>query len=122
MTAQLQTYAWDGHLDNFMPWRTPCKQDCNTRPSLISHAMWNAWQEPTMSMLQNCFASSHRCPHQPLNSLHNPLNKLQMGTLDKPSDSVPSACNPIPSSPSYTTQLIGPMSTSFILAAIWMYL
>ncbi len=39
-TARLQTYAWDGHLDNFMPW-TASTSDCSTRPPLISHAQWN---------------------------------------------------------------------------------
>jgi len=44
-TACLQTYAWEGHLANLMPWMTS-QQAHDTRPSLISHAMWNTQQEP----------------------------------------------------------------------------
>jgi len=45
-TARLQTYAWDGHLSNFMPW-TARETDLATRPPLISHAMWNFEKKAT---------------------------------------------------------------------------
>jgi len=39
-TVRLQTYAWDGHLDYFMPWNMSNPNGA-TRPPLVSHAMWN---------------------------------------------------------------------------------
>jgi len=105
-----------------MPWMT-CTQECNTRPSLVSQAMWNTRQKSTASILLNGFASS------PGSSLHVPQSLPQHNpqtppkpngvTRGKPSGPVSSATN---STQSSTTQSIGPMFTRFILAVIWIYL
>jgi len=39
--AWSQTYSWDGHLENYMPWNISPMPRVTTRPPLISHAMWN---------------------------------------------------------------------------------
>jgi len=39
--ARLQTYAWNGHLEKFMPWTIGSINGTQVRPPLISHARWN---------------------------------------------------------------------------------
>jgi len=51
-TVRLQTYAWDGHLSNFMPW-TAWEPDLATRPQLISHAIWNFEKKSKSSLSPN---------------------------------------------------------------------
>jgi len=46
--AWLQTYAWNGHLENFMLWNNGHTDHANIRPPLISYAKWNIWQGPDL--------------------------------------------------------------------------
>ncbi len=57
-TARLQTYTWDGHLNNFMPWTT-CNPDLDTRPPLTAHAMWNLWKGSNLLQSWKCTETSH---------------------------------------------------------------
>jgi len=41
--AQLITYAWTGHLDNFTLWVHGKTDSTTVRTPLISHARWNIW-------------------------------------------------------------------------------
>jgi len=41
----LKTYALDGHLDNFMPWKACQTDGAMVRPPLILYARWNIRQE-----------------------------------------------------------------------------
>jgi len=38
--AKLQTYAWTGHLKNYMPWSNG-QTDTTVRPPIVSHTRWN---------------------------------------------------------------------------------
>jgi len=108
-----------------MPWMT-CTQDCNTRPSLISHALWNIQQESTTSILRNDLASSSGSSLQLPQPLQQHTSRISLQpnreTWGKPSGPVSSATNPIQLRSSSTTHSIGLMSTRFILAVIWLYL
>jgi len=108
-----------------MPWLSR-KHSSDTRPSLISHAMWNTWQGDTTAMLENCAASSHGGPPLSLETPTQPILQTShwpsKGTPDKLAGAVSPAPNPPPPSQPPTSQSIGPMSINFILATIWMYL
>jgi len=39
--ARLQTYAWNGHLENFMPWTIGHIDGTQVRPPLVLRARWN---------------------------------------------------------------------------------
>jgi len=39
-----QTYAWNGHLDNYMPWVVGHKGGTQARPPFISQGLWNTRQ------------------------------------------------------------------------------
>jgi len=41
--AWLQTYAWNGHLENYMPWRIG-HTEVTARPPIVLHAKWNIWK------------------------------------------------------------------------------
>jgi len=36
-----QTYAWNGHLDNYMPWNVKQTGGMHVQPPIIWHAQWN---------------------------------------------------------------------------------
>jgi len=40
-TRRLQTYAWNGHMENFMPWTIGQTDGAEVRPPLLSYARWN---------------------------------------------------------------------------------
>jgi len=95
LTGRLQTYAWDGYLDNHMPWITR-KCMSNIRPSLISHAMWTTRQWSTTARLEN------RVDISPAGAV-------------SPAPNPPLPCQPP------TPHSINPMRT-FISVTIWLYL
>ncbi len=39
--ALCQTYTWNGHLDNYMPWNVKQTGGMQIRPPIILHAQWN---------------------------------------------------------------------------------
>ncbi len=68
----VKTYAWDGHLDNFMPWKACQIDGATVRPPLILYARWNIRQDTDVSMPPVCtdnlpgFSHSyHETPENP---------------------------------------------------------
>ncbi len=47
--VHLQTYAWKGHSDNFMPWTIGQTDGANTRPPLLLYAQWGNIQHSSNS-------------------------------------------------------------------------
>jgi len=52
--TRVKTYAWDGHLDNFMPWKACQTDGATVRPPLISYARWNIRRGTEISMSPVC--------------------------------------------------------------------
>jgi len=101
-TTQLQTYAWDGHLENFIP-GTACTQE-GTRPPLISQAMWR--KGSNLSLLQ----TSTKVFQKSGPSLANPTGLLQPTST------------PITIVPPHITKSTVPTNISSVLAALMAYL
>jgi len=116
-TARLQTYAWDRHLDNLMPWSAG-NPDPATRPSLISNAMWNYQKESTQSKLQN-HSQARTLP--PLKSPVCPTHLSDLAHQSNGLTKTPSFAlcelNSLPPAPSNTPPPIAPKSTSPIWTA-----
>jgi len=44
VATRLQTYAWNGHMENFMPWTIGQTDSAEVRPPLLSYTQWNIWR------------------------------------------------------------------------------
>jgi len=126
-TARLQTYTWDGHLDNFMPW-TASTSDCSTRPPLISHAQWNL-QKGSNSQQPRSTETESKGPYPLQQSLATPPHQHPVlahqsngSTLTKTSYLAVHSPTLRPPAPMKTTMPNVPRSISFARAAILIYL
>jgi len=126
-TARLQTYVWDGHLDNFMPW-TVSTPDRVTRPPLISHAQWNLRKGSNLQQPRSMETESND-PYSPQQSRapspqHSVLAHQSNGSTPPktPYSAVRSPTLLPPAPPMKTTMLNAPSSISCARAAILIYL
>jgi len=108
-TTWLQTYAWDGHLDNFMPW-SASNPNLAIRPSLISHAMWNCWKESNLPKSQDSSAPPNKCFHPSSQTLARPTQQPgpahHSNGLTKPLSLAWHEPNPLPLASPNTSPLI----------------
>jgi len=124
--ARLKTYAWDGHLDNFLPW-TVSNPDHATRPPLTSHAMWNL-QKGSNSQKSWSIDMPHTSPHHLTKSLVTSTQHPVLGLQSKGSQWTKSASlavytpTTLPPAPLDTPKPNAIMSISFAKAAIMIYL
>jgi len=147
--AWLQTYAWTGHLENYMPWSNG-QTDTTVRPPIVSHTRWNIRKStipqahvnpshdcmhtnqaileksPPMSLLDSQQFSISKIPGPLFRAL--PTQQLApdlkpKGLLPKnPLSSVTRVSNTIPPATFPSPHLIGCKSTSPVLMAIAIYL
>ncbi len=90
---RLTTYAWEGHLENFMPWTQGQTERVTPRTPLISYARWNIRRGSDQLRMQGGADKpySHRPPH----GYHEPMaHPTQRPALDlqqhkRPTISVP---------------------------------
>jgi len=73
--TRLQTYAWNGHLANYMPWTIDQATD---RPPIISHARWNIRRSTSPLAMPNPLqGSTHNHQATPENSTLQSSGELQ---------------------------------------------
>ncbi len=60
--GRLQTYAWAGHLDNYMPW-SPDQTSSVERPPIVSYAHWNI-RKSCLPMVREKMAQDSTHTHQ----------------------------------------------------------
>jgi len=147
--GRLQTYAWTGYLENYMPWRIG-QSGATARPSLVSHAMWNI-QNPTLPQAsanpsQGTTHTNHDLPEQPVSTflpdrqqykqphIPRPLSRAQptqqpafapkLNDLltKQPPGSVTHIPKLIIPAPPQSPQLLGSTSISPVMMAIMIYL
>jgi len=72
-SERLTTYAWDGHLDNFLPWTQGQTNHVTGQPPLISYAKWNIQKGPDLQAPQDGANNPHT--HFSLQEHHEPPAK-----------------------------------------------
>jgi len=75
-SARLQTYAWDGHLANLLPWTSGQPDSTRVRPPLISYALWNIRRDeevPTTSTSADKQKSTDSVPKSQENPTPSPI-------------------------------------------------
>jgi len=65
---RLSTYAWNGHLDNFMPWSQGQPESATTRPMLISYARWNIRRGLDLPAMKSSALQQHQIPKKSMAS------------------------------------------------------
>ena len=58
----LPTYAWNGHLDNFMPWSQGQTESVMTWPILILYTRWNIHQGWDLPAMKSSALQQHQTP------------------------------------------------------------
>jgi len=66
--GRLPTYAWNGHLDNFMPWSQGQTESVMTRPMLISYARWNIRRGLDLPAMKSSALQQHQIPKKSMAS------------------------------------------------------
>jgi len=73
--VRLETYAWNGHLANYMPWTIGPEI---ARPPIISHARWNIRRSTSPLATANSPGGTHNHPVTPENPILQPPGDSQL--------------------------------------------
>jgi len=106
--AWIQTYCWNGHLENFMTWNNSHTHHAIIKPPPNPYDMWNIWQGADLPVPLACLDNPHS-------------SRLGISKHITP-ENLASKSNPNPLAQSSTPQSVILMSTISTLVAVMIFL